>query len=134
MSSVSTYYVAVNTGLDYSLDTYDAAAGTLVNLLEQILSSRTTVASLTGTNPTNVTSEIEVGLEGKPRELVGKAVVDVLAPTKVKFDKNRFSKLVKANPAADAWPQLKISKRQVQPELSPAQSSSSEYEPRGDGD
>lgn len=114
MSSLSTYYLAIHTGVDYPSDTYDSAAGKLVDLLTRIFSSRDTVSSLTNCAPDSVSSEIEVLLESDPRELVGKAVVDILATQKVKFDKNKFSRLVKGSPEAELWPMLKIVKRQVE--------------------
>jgi len=115
MSEVSSYFVAVHTGVDYTLDEYDTAAGKLVALLTHILSSRETVSSLIGVDPESVTSEIEVSLEPSKdgRELVGKAVIDVMCSMKVKFDKPQFSKLVKAMPDAQLWPAMKIAKKQV---------------------
>lgn len=95
---------------------YDEPAGKLVTLLTDILSSRDTVASLT--HPMEaiaVTSEIEVSLEPTEtgRELVGKAVIDIECNEKVKFDKPKFSKLVKAHHNAGLWPGMKIAKKQV---------------------
>ena len=126
MSNLSTYYVSIRTGVDYPLDSYAPAAGSLIALLTRILSSRDTVATLTGeSTPERVTSEIEACLESdsgleSDRELVAKAVIDILSPEKVKFDKQKFSRLVKGSPEAAAWPLMKIAKRQVQAELSPS--------------
>ena len=56
-------------------------------------------------------SEVEVILEGYPRELVAKAVVDVTAESKVRFDKGKFTTAVKAG-ADIAW-SVRVYKKQV---------------------
>ena len=116
MRSLSSYYLAVHTGVDYAADDYDAAAGSLANLLTDVLSSRQSLSQITHNTPLlSATSEIEVSLDesSEGRELVGKAVLDMLAPAKVKLDKAKFSKLIKAHAEAERWPQLKIAKRLV---------------------
>ena len=113
MPELSSFYVAVHTGQDYSLEDYDAAAGRLVVLLTAIFSNRTTLLSLTHNSPLDqATSEIEVGLEGVngSRELVGKVVVDMMGAQRVKFDKAKLSKQLKVN---DEWPNMKVLKQQV---------------------
>lgn len=119
MSLLSSYYVAVHTGVDYTPDTYDEAAGTLVNTLTTLFADLKTLQSLAGTAVTSASTEIEVSLEegGGGRELVGKAVVDLMAAEKLKFDKSRLSKLIKATPEADLWPSMKIAKKLVPPTL-----------------
>jgi hypothetical protein len=61
-------------------------------------------------------SEIEVGLEAHPaggRELVGKAVVDMVAAEKIKLDKKKLTSLIKAAPFASLWPAMKVFKKAV---------------------
>lgn len=85
-------------------------------LLAQILADKSVMASIThNTNISSAGSEIEVGLEpyDEGHELVGKAVVDVLAPERVKLDKAKLTKLIRGRPEADEWPDMKIAKRQV---------------------
>lgn len=115
MPHLSSYYVALHTGQDYAEAEYEAAAGQLVALLTTILSSRKTLADLTDVSPTGVTTEIEAALEPTldGRELVAKAVIDILCPDKAKFNKAKFSALVKASPEASLWPAMKIAKKLV---------------------
>ena len=113
MPHLSSYYVALHTGQDYSEPEYETAAGQLVALLTTLLSSRETIADLTDVSPTSVTTEIEAVLEGSPRELVAKAVIDILCPEKAKFNKAKFSALVKASQEASLWPAMKIAKKLV---------------------
>jgi hypothetical protein len=125
MSNLSSYYLAVHTGTDYEPDTYDAAAGALVQMLTAILSSRQQLATIThGARLQSATSEVEVSLDEASdgsRELVGKAVLDMLAPTKVKLDKAKFSRLVKGHELADRWPSMKIAKKLVPAQADSAQ-------------
>ena len=113
---VSTYYVAVHTGTDYPLEAYDAAAGKLVAMLVDVLSDRTVIAQLTHDTPLQTTAvEVEVGLEEHEggRELVGKAVMDIMAEEKVKLDKGRLSKIFKARSELQDWPAMKVLKKAV---------------------
>lgn len=115
MPHLSSYYIALHTGQDYSASEYGTAAGQLIALLTTILSSRETIASLTEVSPTTVTSEIEAILEptANGRELVAKAVIDIVCPEKAKFNKAKFSALIKASPEASLWPAMKIAKKLV---------------------
>jgi len=81
-----------------------------------LLSDPTTIQSLTHDAPhKSCTSEVEVVLEsnGEGRELVAKAVIDITADDPVKFDKARWTKLLKARPEADEWKKMKVNKRMV---------------------
>ena len=112
----SSYLIHVYTGTDYDPSQDDAAAGSILAMFTDLLSSRGTISTLTHhTNIDSCTSEVEISMEPTldGRELVGKAVVDISARSKVKFDKAKLSKLIKAHPAADAWPHLKVSKNAV---------------------
>tara|TARA_Y100000768_G_scaffold383479_1_gene365711 strand:+ start:314 stop:661 length:348 start_codon:yes stop_codon:yes gene_type:complete len=111
---VTSYYIALHTGTDYSVDEYHAAAGRLMQLLVSLMSDKETLHSLTTPVPTHTKCEIEVLLEptASGRELVCRAVLD-LHCEKAKFDKARFSKLVRAHESALEWPDLKIAKRTV---------------------
>ena len=112
MSVVSTYYLSVHTGIDCTPDTYTQEAGKLTTLLADILNDTAQLAAFTH-NATLATleSEVEVILEGEPRELVAKAVVDVTAESKVRFDKGKFTTTVKAG-ADSAW-SVRVYKKQV---------------------
>lgn len=111
---LSSYFLEMRTGCDYTADDYDAAAGRLINMLTALLSDKEHLDTLThGAEHHTCHSEIEVELEGTPRELVAKVVVDVVASVPVKFDKAKWTKLVKARPESDEWKKMKINKRQV---------------------
>tara|TARA_Y100001963_G_C6644566_1_gene382661 strand:+ start:462 stop:815 length:354 start_codon:yes stop_codon:yes gene_type:complete len=113
---LSSYFVELRTGTDYTPEDYDAAAGRLVEVFVSLLADPANIDSLTHDTPrTSCTSEVEVSLEvnGEARELVAKAVVDIMADEAVKFDKARFTKLLKARPEADEWKKMKVNKRQV---------------------
>lgn len=109
---MSTYYLAVHTQTDYTLDDYPEAAGKLAAMVTQILAQKETLAAMSG-DFEKAYSEVEVALEPRPggRELVGKAVIEF--DTQLKFDKGKFSKAVKASPLAGEWPDLKIAKREL---------------------
>mgnify|MGYP006180748047 CR=1 FL=1 len=116
MSHVSTYYVAVHTGVDYPPDAYDEAAGSMVSVLTTLFADATALSQLTGAEFESASTEIEVSLEegSEGRELVGKAVLDLMAIDKLKLDKGRLSKLIKST-ADDRWPNMKIAKKLVPP-------------------
>ena len=113
MSLSSAYYIAVHTGVDYNEDTYDAAAGRLVAMLTGLLADHETLATLTGTEEFKAHTEMEVSLEDSVecRELVASAVVDLTAETKLKLDKAKLTKMIKARPQAEEWPAMKIAKK-----------------------
>lgn len=114
---LSSYFIELRTGTDYAEDAYDAAAGRLVHMCVALLSDQQSVRSLThDAERESCHSQIEVGLEPAfdgSRELVAKAVVDIVAPQSVKFDKSKFTKLLKARPESDEWKSMKIFKRMV---------------------
>lgn len=113
---LSSYFIEIRTNTDYTLADYDAAAGRLVSMLVALLADSSTITSVTHDAPReSCHSELEVTLESNDdgRELVGKAVIDIIANEPVKFDKSRWTKLVKASPEAEEWKKMKINKRQV---------------------
>jgi len=113
---LSQYYVELRTGEDYDVTSYDPAAGRLANVLVAILSDTPSLNSVThDTTRESCQSEVEVMLEqgAHGRELVAKAVIDIQAGAKVKFDKAKLSKLIKAHPGSEEWPNLKVAKKQV---------------------
>ncbi|MAH41496.1 MAG: hypothetical protein CMO41_04535 [Verrucomicrobiales bacterium] len=114
---LSSYYIELRTGVDYDRDTYDAAAGRMTFMCAAILSDRQALASLThNAQREDCHSEIEVGLDvaqDGSRELVAKAIVDIVAPQAVKFDKSKLTKLLKARPECDEWKAMKIYKKMV---------------------
>jgi len=109
------FYLALHTGVNYTADAYDEAAGAMLNLLSTILSDRAALSTLTHGAPlTSAKSEIEVAIE--EGELVAKAVLDLECPEKAKLDKAKFTKMVKGHVDADRWPAMKIVKKAVAPE------------------
>ena len=114
---LSSYFIELRTGTDYNQDAYDDAAGRMVHMCVALLSDAQSMQSLTHTvTKESCHSEVEVGLEPAAdggRELVAKAVIDIVAPTMVKFDKSKFTKLLKARPEFDEWKAMKIFKRMV---------------------
>ena len=116
---LSSYFLELRTGTDYTVDDYDPAAGRLTHMCVSLLSNTQSVQSLThDALRESCHSEVEVGLEPMAdggRELVAKAVVDIVAPQPVKFDKSKFTKLLKARPEFDEWKSMKIYKKMVPP-------------------
>ena len=112
---LSSYFVELRTGCDYTLDTYDAAAGRLLHMVTSLLADSKNIASLThDAIRDSCHSEVEVMLEeGEKRELVAKVVVDITADEHVKFDKSKWTKMIKARPESDEWKKMKINKRMV---------------------
>lgn len=114
---LSSYFLELRTGTDYTLADYDEAAGRLTQMCVALLSDTQSIKSLThDATRESCHSEVEVGLESTAdgsRELVAKAVVDIVAPQSVKFDKSKFTKLLKARPEFDEWKAMKIYKKMV---------------------
>ena len=109
---MQSFFIHVSTGTDYDRATYDAAAGRLTGVVVNVLSHSKAIDDLTG----NVTraachADIEVSLED--HELTVKAVVDIESESKVKFDKGKFTRMLKEQDAAIEWPKLKVAKRAV---------------------
>ncbi len=113
---LSSYFVEVHTGNDYTPETYDAAAGRLVHMCVGLLSNTDHITQLThDAVRESCHSELEAGLDITPtgRQLVAKVVVDIVGPQPIKFDKSKFTKLLKARPEADEWKAMKVFKRMV---------------------
>jgi hypothetical protein len=111
---LSSYYIALHTGEDYDVENYDDAAGRLMNLLSTVLSDREALTRLVGTPLYKSQAEIEASMESVDgsRELIAACVLDMWAGKKVKFDKAKFSKMVKLN-ELNAWPDMKVAKKHV---------------------
>lgn len=113
---LSSYFIEVHTQQDYPSSEYDAAAGRLTQMVTSILADKTAIAQLTHDAPRDTChSDLEVGLEDTPtgRQLIAKAVVDVVAKDQVKFDKAKLTKLIKATAASDEWKNMKVFKKAV---------------------
>ena len=107
---LSTYFLEVSTGAAYGVEEYDAAAGRLVNALVEILSDTENINMLTGNaERASCHSEVEVNLSNG--ELAAKVVVDIAAEAPVKFDKAKWTKMLKTT--AYEWKKIKTNKRQV---------------------
>ena len=116
------FYLALHTGTDYTSESYDEAAGVLLNLMCSILSDKDKLASLTsGAGYSKTKVEIEASLQDEDtRELIVKAVIDFEGSDKLKFDKSKFTKMVRGHADYERWPQLKIFKKAVDPLVVPA--------------
>lgn len=109
---MSVYLLQVDTGEDYSVDDYPAAAGRLLNVFTDILSDQALLGELTyHAERQSAKSVLEAGLEPTPRgrALVGKAILEI--DTSVKFNKTLWAKLIKER--ATQWPNCKVNKRQL---------------------
>tara|TARA_R110002072_G_scaffold288740_1_gene454992 strand:- start:3722 stop:4072 length:351 start_codon:yes stop_codon:yes gene_type:complete len=113
---LSTYLVAIHTGVDYDGGSYDAAAGRMLHVLTEALTKADSLAELTGNAALQgCHAEVEIGLEdaGAGRELIGKAVLDLTADDKVKLDKGKLTKVLKRLAETEEWPLMKINKKAV---------------------
>ena len=109
---ISSYFLEMHTGVDYTVDEYDAAAGRLANMIVALLSDRSKTDAITHESAVeSFHSEIEVMLE--EGELLARVVVDITAETPVKFDKGKWTKFLKSRPEFDEWKKMKIHKRLV---------------------
>jgi hypothetical protein len=105
----STFYVALHTRTSYDLNAYTTAAGTLVNLFQDIFLDRDSIAHVTKDAPlTACHSNVEVVHEDAG--LVGRLVVDMDAPVRVQLEKSKLTALLKAG---GHWPGMKVEKRAV---------------------
>tara|TARA_B100000579_G_scaffold436289_1_gene461836 strand:+ start:168 stop:614 length:447 start_codon:yes stop_codon:yes gene_type:complete len=119
--NMTVYFISLSTNKDFEPDQYRDAAGKLANLLTLTLADKNVLKQVThDANITAAKSEIEIALQendGK-RELVAEAVLDMQTEgkQKVKFDKAKFSKLLKSRPEYDHFPDMRIFKRAIPPE------------------
>jgi len=119
-ASSTSYWLAIHTGEDYGPDEYDAAAGSMVNMLTTLMADSESIKAFTRDAVLeSAVADIEVSLDpeealipGSGRELVGKVVLDLKAADVVPLDKGAFSKLVKCA-AAPQWPKMRIVKKRV---------------------
>ena len=113
----TSYWIGVNTGVNYSVDEYNGAAAKLAGMLTSLMSDNKVLTQIThSAQITSALAEVEVSLETHEnglRELVGKAVLDITSPEKVQLDKGKLSKLIKAREEADLWPKMTITKKRV---------------------
>lgn len=113
----STFYVAIHTRAPYDPAAYAAEAGQLVNLFQQVFLDKEKIALVTKDAPLSAChSNVEVVHEDA--ELVGRLVVDMDAPARVRLEKSKLTTLFKAG---GHWPGMKIEKRAVyaEPEAEP---------------
>lgn len=117
MSCLSTYLVSVQTNATYNREEYDAAAEKLEGMMQGVFGSEGTMADVCPvTSAENAEYNVELEIEHEEGGLIGRALVDILAPMKVTLDKARLSKVIKARPEASAWPAMKILKRAAEAE------------------
>ena len=84
---LSSYFIELHTCCDYTVETYDAAAGRLTHMLVALLSDRDSISALThNAERESCHSELEVMLEEyvDGRELVAKIVVDIVGQAPIK--------------------------------------------------
>ena len=106
---LNSFLLEVATGQDYDQETYDGAAGALLAKLATLLSDTATLRELTyNAELTSAHSSIEVSLDGEPRELIARVVLDLTSDAKVRFDKTKWSKRIR-----EAYSEARCSKRQV---------------------
>jgi len=106
MSVRSSYLVTVHTGTSFSPEDYAAAAGTMVNALQDTFTAKMPSLTKRAVMETCHT-EAEVAME--ETGLVGKCVIDITAEGRVPLDKSNLSRLLKAQLP---WA-VKIEKRNV---------------------
>lgn len=102
----STYFVEItpkDTG-----ETYIVTAGKLSNALQSSLGNPSKFRAVTHTTSLPV-SDMRVEVEITAQPTIARAVVQAEAPAKFPFDKNLFTKLVRASSGFD----VKVSKRAV---------------------
>ena len=110
--SGTSYWIGLNTGVGYASDTYDEAAGMLVNMLTALLTDTAVLKQIThNAEISSAMAEIEVKLD--EGALVGQAVLDMIGPSKIQLDKTKLSRLIKAREETDLWPKLTIRKKRV---------------------
>jgi hypothetical protein len=90
-------------------DVYESEAGTMANVLTDILTSTEKIGVLTkNAELSKCHSEIDVGLEeGK---LIGRAVIEFESESRVALDKTKLSQMLRA---AAPWKNCKVEKRTV---------------------
>ena len=64
----------------------------------------------------NADYNVEIEIEHEEGGLIGRALVDILAPIKVTLDKAKLSRVIKARPEASMWPNMKVMKRAAEAE------------------
>lgn len=117
MSCLSTYLVSVVTNTAYNREEYDVAAVKLEEMMQGVFGDEKVMADVCPvTCAENADYNVEIEIEHEEAGLIGRALVDILAPMKVSLDKAKLSKVMKARPEASTWPQMKIMKRAAEAE------------------
>ena len=127
MLTMSSYFIAVQTMQDYTVEEYAEVSQRMASLLEDVFGNSQILSQITnGAEYESCQVDIEVALEGEKRQLLGKAVLDFMGPYKVKLDKPKLSKILKARPEVELWPLLKVAKRLVPDHIAEEKTSAGE--------
>lgn len=93
---LSTYFVTVETRAVIDLQRYDTVAAQLLHELRQTLGDASNLRMLTHINEfSEAVVETEITLSPKGHVLA-QTLVQVESPSKLRFDKNRFTQLLRA--------------------------------------
>lgn len=104
------FYVSMRIPDVFEEEEYSTQAGTMLHILSSVFNDVDKMKVLLGKcNAESVHTEAEVSQD--ENGLIGKAVVDILAETKVSLDKSKLSAMLKA---LSPWEHVKIEKRGVQ--------------------
>ena len=96
-------YEATNTA--YNREEYDVAAVKLEEMMQGVFGDEKVMADVCPvTCAENADYNVEIEIEHEEAGLIGRALVDILAPIKVSLDKAKLSKVMKARPEAGTWP------------------------------
>jgi len=117
MSTVSSYLISVHTTIVYSDEEYNNMAQQMEQMLHAVFGDAQTLSLIAPvTVADNVTAECEVEVEQEPEGLVGRVLLDIVGGAKVMVDKPKLTKIFRARPEANLWPNMKIMKRAAEPE------------------
>lgn len=124
----ASYYIGVHTGQNYSPAEYKAKAGTLLNLVMDVLNSKEKMKQIVRGAAAVAHTEMEVCLEQYDAgddwhageggwELVLKAVVDLEGAGKLEIAKGKLSSLIRGHESNEWGQSLKIEKKAVPKEV-----------------
>lgn len=121
------YYIGVHTGQNYSPEMYNEKAGTLLNIVMDVLNVEGQVSNIIKGPVASVHTEMDVCLEQYDAgdwqlgeggwELTLKAVVDIQGTGKMSLDKGKLSTALRAHPLNEWGQSLKIEKKAVPKEM-----------------
>lgn len=104
------FFVSLRTPEKYSEEEYNIQAGKMLNVLQSVLHDVDKMYMMLGKSKAeSVHTEAEVSQDEEG--LVGKAIVDVKAESKVTLDKSKLSSFLKSQAP---WDTVKVEKRSVQ--------------------